>query len=205
MTKNNSATQNKDVLLLALFLFLLIFISKFGERLWYMWAYPPISSLMIDETPFPQGWAAGEIDTDFPPLAPCSTGREEIGDATRGFYFDSPSYYVGGVFIRLQRFKNPSTTANYYRRAVSHEFRDTEWNTPWFIPDEINFTSQTADQYKYSCSLEVTPNLAKPVCIFIAQYEVHLIEVYVDFYDTTSFTYKDIIPIFDAIDQKMSY
>jgi len=204
MQRKSSEVTKKDLLLLLAIIFFLILILKLGDRLVYGWGYPPIKQLLIDATPFPSGWIADEIDTDFPPSAPWTTGRDEIEYARRQIYSNPILGYGGSATIILQRFRNPSAASKYFQREVSLEFRDTDWNTPWIVPENLKFESVTADRYQYACSQEGEPSLAKPRCVYVAQYDVYVIELYIGIYDAKAISYEDLIPIFEAIDQKMS-
>lgn len=158
--------------------------------------YPPIEQLLIDESPFPQGWEASEPDTDFPPLAPWTTGRKEIEYIDRLYY--SPDA-AGRAFIRIQRLGNSRVAAIEYAHKVGVAFRETEWGTPWIAPAGLAFESTVADQYRYACSIE----FGQPKCAYIAQYGVYVLEFYVDLYDTSVITYTDLLPIFQAIDERI--
>ena len=203
MRQNGSSKRTELFGAIAIILFLLLLL-QIGERLRYKIGYPSIEQLLIDKTAFPVGWTAEKPDTDFPPLAPCTTGRDEVEYATREYYSNPPSGFVGGALIRLQRFKSSSRAANYYRTEVSNEFRDSEWNTPWIIPGSLKFESSTANQFRYGCSLEGSPELAKPVCNYVAQYGVYVVDFGITLNDTNVITYTNVTPIFVAIDQQMS-
>jgi len=59
-------------------------VLNFSYRLLVTAGLSPIENLAIDSSPFPPGWQAEAPDTDFPPLAPCSTGRPEVEYLDRG-------------------------------------------------------------------------------------------------------------------------
>jgi len=164
--------------------------------------YPPIDQLLIDESPFPQGWDASEPDMDFPPLAPWSSGRREIEYIDRIYY--TPSERGGRAFIRIQRFGNSEAAAEEYAHKADIAFRETEWNMPWTVPTDLRFKSAVADQYRYGCSMEGAGGLGRPTCAYIAQYGVYALEFYIDFYDTGVITYTDLLPVFQAIDERMA-
>ncbi len=163
--------------------------------------YPPIDRLLIDETSFPTGWVAGPPDTNFPPLAPWTSGRKEVEYVYRSFYDPSGSG-AGGMVI--QRFRRTKDAAREYEHKVIVIFRDTEWNTPWIAPSGFTFWSVAADQYQYACSLEGVAELARPECAYVAQYGVYVLEFHIDLYDTCVITYTDLLPIFRAIDERMT-
>ncbi len=163
--------------------------------------YPPIDQLLIDETPFPTGWVAGLPDTNFPPLAPWTSGRKESEYVYRSFYDPSGS---GAGNIVIQRFRCTQDAAREYEHEIEVTFRDTEWNTPWIAPSGLTFWSVAADQYRYACSLEGTAELARPECAYIAQYGVYVLKFHIDLYDTRMITYTDLLPVFRALDERMT-
>jgi hypothetical protein len=162
--------------------------------------YPPIDQLLIDESPFPEGWEASDPNKDFPPLAPWTSGREEVKYVDRTYYAPSGG---GKAFIRIQRFSDPTAATKEYRQKTDIAFRKTEWNTPWTVPAELVFESAIADPYRYACSMEGAGELARPECAYVAQYGVYTLEFYIDFYDTNVITYTDLLPILQAIDGQM--
>lgn len=164
--------------------------------------YPPIDRLLIDESPFPEGWEASDPDTDFPPLAPWTSGRKEVEYIDRTYY--TPSERGGQAFIRIQRFGNSRAAAEEYAHKAAVAFRETEWNTPWTVPVELAFESAVADQYRYACSWVGAGELARPECAYVAQYRVYALEFYIGFYDTSVITYTDLLPILQAIDEQMA-
>jgi hypothetical protein len=163
--------------------------------------HPPIDQLLIDESPFPQGWEASDPDADFPPPAPWTTARKEVEYIDRTYH--TLSERGGRAFIRIQRFGNSRAAADEYADKADIAFREGEWNTPWIVPAGLAFESTVADQYRYACSMEGPGELAWPVCAYVAQYGVYALEFYIDFYDTSVITHTDVLPIFQAIDERM--
>jgi hypothetical protein len=163
--------------------------------------YPPIVQLVVDETAFPEGWVADEPDTDFPPLAPWSSGRDEVEYVARTY--DAPSG-IGSASLKIQRFSYPQAAFKEYKRSIDIVFRDTEWNTPWTVPTESAFKSTTADQYRYGCSMEGGEGFAQPRCAYVAQYKVYTLEFYIALYNTNVITCADLVPILQTIDEHVS-
>lgn len=163
--------------------------------------YPPIGQLLIDESPFPQGWEASDPDMDSPSLAPWTGGRKEVEYVDRTYYTPSTG---GRAFIRIQRLGNSGTATEEYAHKAGIAFRETEWNTPWTMPAELTFESAIADRYRYACSMEGAGELARPQCVYVAQYTVYTLEFYIGFYDTSVITYTDLIPVLQAIDGKLA-
>lgn len=162
--------------------------------------YPPIDQLVIDEAPFPPGWRASIPDMDFPPLAPWSSGRRELEYIDRSYY----SERGGRAFLRIRRFGGSDEAVKEYTRKVGIAFRETEWNTPWIIPAGLEFKSAVANRYQYACSIEGVEGIGRPTCAYVAQYEVYVLEFYIDFYDSHVITYTDLISIYQAIDEHMT-
>jgi len=194
----------KQQWLLIAAIFVIIEFIQLGDRIFYGWGYPPIEQLFIDEKAFPPGWIAEEIDTDFPPLAPCSTGREEIEYATRSFYSNPPSGYVGSASILLQRYRNPSVASKIYTRTVTSDFHNSDSNAKWVKPVDFTFTSPYADKYEYSCRIDGSQISEISLCAYTAQYEVYVIEFSLGLNDTNVNAYEDFALILEAIDRKMS-
>lgn len=162
--------------------------------------YPPIDQLLIDESPFPEGWEASDPDTDSPPLAPWTSGRREIEYVSRSFHDSSdPS---GAAGMTIQRFKHTRDAANEYEheKNVTFRVRDEEAQTPWETPAGISFESDEADQYLYGC----TEVFGQARCAYVAQYGVYVVSFDVSLYDTNVVTYTDLLPIFLAIDERMA-
>lgn len=159
--------------------------------------YPPISQLLISETPFPEGWEASDPNLDFPPLAPWTGDRGEVEYVDRRYY--TPSEHGGSALIRIQRFENSGAAAEEYAQKVEIAFRETDWNTPWTVPKELRFKSAVANQLQYACSRE----FGQPECAYVAQYRVYVLEFYIEFYDASELQYTDLLPVFQAIDEQM--
>jgi len=159
--------------------------------------YPPIDQLLIDESPFPEGWVATEPSWEHPPRAPWSGPTRMVEYIDRGFYTRSGGGAAAGMSIR--RFDSSQAAADEYEHRVDVAFRETEWNTSWTIPVELTFESTIADQYQYGCS-EV---LGQVRCGYVAQYGVYVLDFVIHFYDTNVITYTDLPPVFQAIDERM--
>jgi hypothetical protein len=165
--------------------------------------FPPIEDLAIDASPFPPGWVADAADTDFPPLAPCSTGRPEVEYLSRRYYIDSESAYAR-AFLRIERYRAVGTARDWYDRDIATAFREAKWNTGWSIPDGLDFESPVASHYRVGCTVEGTEGLARPRCAYIAQYGLYVLEFYVDFEVSDEFSYSDLPVICQAIDRRMA-
>jgi len=160
--------------------------------------YPPITDLLIDESAFPPRWVAGEPSTEFPPLAPFTSGRNEIEYAVRSYY--DPAEEAGRAMMKIQRFRRAKVAGREHAQNISAAFRDAEWQTPWILPVGLVFESAGATQYRVACSVE----MGQPECAYIAQYDVYALEFYVDFWNTKVFSYTDMLPILHALDEQMS-
>ena len=161
--------------------------------------YPPIDQLLIDESPFPEGWEASDPDTDFPPLAPWTSGRSEVECVSRSFY--ASSGHSGAAGITIQRFRHTRDAANEYEHETDVTFRtrDEEAQTSWEVPAGLSFESSEADRYCCACS-EV---FGQARCAYVAQYGVYALDFDINLYDTSVITYIDLLPIFQAIDERM--
>jgi len=115
----------------------------------------------------------------------------------RGFYTRSGDGAAAGITIR--QFDSPRAAAREYEHRIDVTFRDEEWNTPWVAPDGLLFESPEADQYRYGCS-EV---FGQPGCAYVAQYGVYTVYFGIGIYDANVITYTDLLPVFQAIDERM--
>jgi hypothetical protein len=163
----------------------------------------PIDRVVIDESSFPDGWIATEPNTDFPPLAPWTSGRDEVAYVSRTFY--DPSENPSGVAgITIQRFRRIRQAASEYEHEVDVTFRirDEKNQTSWSIPESLSsFESSSADRYRYACS-----TISSQVwCSYVAQYEVYTVAFHSSLYDINVFTYTDLLPVFHAIDEHMIF
>jgi hypothetical protein len=127
--------------------------------------HPPIEELLIDLSAFPEGWS---VSADGPsPIARAPLGGTKSVDSTELFFYVTG----GGAYERIRRFNDSQGTADEYARQMKHIFRETEFNTPWVVPEEIMFKSSSAEQFYYACSqFEGSP---WPRCVYIAQYGVY--------------------------------
>lgn len=162
--------------------------------------YPPIEQLVIDESSFPAGWEASQPNTDFPPLAPWTTGRREVECVSRSFR-DPAGSGAGGMTI--QRFRNTRDAAQEYEHQVDVAFRVRDsWSTPWTTPPELLFESHVADQYRYACA--TVGYYPQVNCAYVARYRVYVVDFIIKLYDTNVITYTDLLPILRAIDNRMT-
>lgn len=163
--------------------------------------YPPIDLLLIDESVFPEGWVAKEPDWEHPPRAPWSGRTRMVEYIDRRFYTRSGGGAAASITIR--QFDSPRAAAREYERRVDVTFRvrDEKWGTPWVAPDELSFESPAADKYRYACATEgYFPQIN---CAYVAQYGVYTLDFDVKLYDTKVITYADLLPVFQAIDERM--
>jgi len=163
--------------------------------------YPPIDRLLIDESPFPEGWMATEPSWEHPPRAPWSGPTRRVEYISRGFHTRSGSGAVAGISI--QQFDSPSAAAEEYMQEIDVTFRvrDKRYDTSWVVPKELLFESRLADQYQYACAtVGYYPQLN---CEYVAQYRVFVLHFSIDIYDTSVITYTDLLPVFQAIDERM--
>ena len=163
---------------------------------------PSIDQLLIDESAFPGGREATKPNWEHPPRAPWSGRTKMIEYIDRRFYTRSGNGAT--ALIRLRQFDGLRSAAGEYERRVDTTFRDTEGYTPWDPPAGLSFQSALADQYRYACSTEGVGELARPVCAYVAQYEVYVVDFRVDIGDSTVITYTDLLPIFQAIDERIA-
>lgn len=161
--------------------------------------YPPIDQLLIDESPFPKGWVATEPSWEHPPRAPWSGPTRMVEYIDRGFYTHSGGGAAAGMSIR--QFDSSRAAANEYEHRVDVTFRvrDQEAETPWEAPEGLSFESTEADQYRYGCS-EV---FGQARCAYVAQYGAYVLDFEISLYDTNVITYTDLLPVFQAIDERM--
>jgi hypothetical protein len=161
--------------------------------------YPPVDQLLIDESPFPEGWVATEPGWEHPPRAPWSGPTKMVEYIDRGFYTHSGDGAAAGISIR--QFDSSRAAAKEYKHRVDAAFRirDEKMQTPWKAPQGLSFESSEADRYRYGCS-EV---FGQPKCAYVAQYEVYVIDFHSSIYDTDVITYNDFLPVFQAIDKQM--
>jgi hypothetical protein len=166
----------------------------------------PLDEVVIDESPFPDGWIASEPSTDFPPLVPWTSGRGEVADVvSRSFSFYDSSCNPGGFAgVTIQRFRRIRHAIKEYEHEVSTAFRmRAEVNqTPWSVPESLSsFESSSTDRYRYACSTI----FSQVGCYYVAQYEVYTVAFYSGLGDTDVFTYTDLLPVFHAIDERMIF
>jgi hypothetical protein len=157
--------------------------------------YPPIEELMIDESAFPEGWEATEVDTEFGDLAPFSNGRAEVATAHRFVYLRSASNRF--AYIEVNRYQRPQAADRNYGYVRDATFRETQWRAVCHVPDDLIFTSSYAEQYRYACC--VTGKTTS--CYYVAQYGVHVLEFELN--DASVITYQDLSAVLEAIDEQM--
>ncbi len=164
--------------------------------------YPPIDQLLIDESPFPEGWVATEPSWGCPPLAPWSEPPRRVECISRGFY----THFGGGAAagMSIQRFSNSRAAAREYeqRIAVTFRIRDREYDTPWEVPAELSFDSSVADRYRYGCA--TVGYYSRVECEYVAQYRLYIVSFSVAIYNTNVITSTDLLPVFQAIDERMA-
>lgn len=184
------------------FAVLLILICAYALSSCQSWGYPSIDKLLIDESPFPEGWEASEPDWTHPPRAPWSGPTSMVEYISRDYY--SLSGKGARAFEVIRQFDNSQAAAKRYEHELAVTFRDEEWNTPWVAPVELAFESSTADQYRYACSMVGEGELAQPRCAYVAQYGVYVVHFGVAIYDTAVITYAELTPVFEAIDERFA-
>jgi len=70
------------------------------------------------------------------------------------------------------------------------------------MPEPLSsFESSSADRYRYACSTI----FSQVQCSYVAQYEVYTVAFHSSLYDTDIFTYTDLLSVFHAIDERMTF
>jgi len=144
-----------------------------------------IESLVVDESPFPQGAVAGSILSPLPQAPRESAGRT--------------IYLLKGIANHdVHRYRSASQAAREFQRGRELDF-SLSMGGPWETPDALTYRSPIANQYHVACGLEHGIYM----CTMIAQYE----EYYIFFnahMSPDAMTFQDLERVLLAIDERMA-
>lgn len=156
--------------------------------------YPPIEGLLIDLSAFPEGWSVGADGPSPIAQAPLG-GTKSVESIELSFYA-----HGGGAFERIRRFEDEQGASNEFARQMRLVFSKTEFNTPWTVPEEIAFTSSSAEEFYYACSR--FEGLPWPDCVYIARYGIYFAHFKTGMF-TDYMSYSDFENVLKAIDDRM--
>ena len=130
-------------------------------------SHPPIKDLLIDLSAFPDGWSG---DTNGPgPMARAPLWGKKSVESIEIFFY----VYGSGAYEGIQRFLDTQSAAEEFSRQLGIVFIETEFDTPWVIPDELNFESFSASRSYYACSQ--SEGIPWQECAYIAQYGTYFV------------------------------
>jgi hypothetical protein len=145
-----------------------------------------VRELLLDLSYFPKKtiMSTDEHDPDYG-LAKASRTFINLSDD-----FDAGQYieYHDSPFAAWRKY-----TYNY---AI---FKEDKYRGPWSIPEEITTKSKIADQYHFACSKDTTFG---DQCFLTARYRRYYVFLRVNL--SQGFTVKDIEPLLQTIDSRMS-
>ena len=179
------------ILAVVFFLWVSTFACGISQRLPV--EYPPIDTLLIDLSTFPEGWEATEPDFEPPPHAPWSGPGHLVEYVRQNFYSQSNPYT--GVIVEIRRYDSEQSATREYERRLKVIFREDLRR--WMPFPGVNHASTMADQAHYSCS--------GARCIYFARFGVYIYYSDVRIHNTDTITYSNILPVlFQAIDERMT-
>ena len=122
-----------------------------------------IETLIVGDEVFPQGWEQQGLPDSGG--APVSFGVERIG-----VDFSTPNR--GVATLQVYRALDAQAAFRGFDDFLSG-FSPRAGETEWIEPSELAFQSQTADQFRLGCSIQLDSNTR--MCLFIGQYGVYLV------------------------------
>ncbi len=150
--------------------------------------------LVLDVSPFPEGWAV-QIGPYRPPRGKHLAGELEavIVQFVRG----SRPLVTGHVALRY-RSDLQSGMAFYTTREFA--IRDSNL-TPWEVPEGWTYRSPRADRFRFACAeLEILDRFVS--CKAVAQYD-EFVSVFQTHISPSYMTLDEVEPILRAIDERM--
>jgi hypothetical protein len=145
-----------------------------------------VNALLLDRSAFPPGTTMSS-DENFEEFA-VATAAHTFINANRGIDALQTVEYYTATFAAWQVY-------------LEHDgiFRKTAYNDGWREPTETSFSSQKANQYRLACTNDT---VVGPTCIFHARYGRYF--VLLSSAVSPSFTVRDLAPLLQQIDARMS-
>jgi len=145
-----------------------------------------VKVLLLEKSAFPLGttMSSSENFEDFV----VATVSHTFGNLDRGFDVNQAVEYYNASFMAAQVYAHNS-----------HIFKRTKYNDSWQEPNEMTFSSQTSDQYRFACTNDI---VVGHTCILIARYGRYFVLVSATL--SEEFTVEDLEPLLQEIDSRMS-
>lgn len=145
-----------------------------------------VKALLLDQSTFPPGTTMSSSE-NFEEFA-VATASHTFGNSDHGFHAYQAVEYYNASFAAWQVYVE--------NQGV---FRKTQYNNSWREPSQINFSSKSADQYRFACTDDT---VVGPRCILQARYGRY----FVRFSSTVSqdFTIQNLAPLLQEIDARMA-
>lgn len=158
----------------------------------------PAPALLLDERPFPKGWA---VDPCGPNLSRCF--RETY--ATQGL---GRIGIAGNALQHVFRFENIAAAKAKFQRVREVDFARgrNEPSTEFLPPTEIRYRSPIADEYYLGCGVDIVP-----ACRVIFRYGNYFIDFYLDLdsylgygldHEGDGLRIEEVEPILRAMDER---
>jgi hypothetical protein len=150
----------------------------------------PIESLLVDESVFPEGWTAYEPD------------EPEDGFGLRvGVHYSPPATSAGGIALNaVYVARSPEEAADGYGIWAPFWFSDRQGWSAWSAPDDLQYESPVADQFRLGCSREADDG--RQVCQAVGRYGRYVSRFHT-FMNSDTMTLSDLRGILIAIDERM--
>jgi len=145
-----------------------------------------VKGLLLDVSTFPPG-AIRSSGEDFENLA-SDTASSTVINLVDGIRVYHAVEYYNTPFLAWQVYAYQSNI-----------FKRTKYNDSWREPDEITFSSQTASQYRFACTHDT---VVGHKCILHARYGRYFVLVSTTL--SQEFTIRDLVPLLQEIDTRMS-
>lgn len=159
-------------------------------------------NLMMPESAIPTDWQL--LKTKDEPIV--SFGEENAAMLIFYYLDDSQKLTRGGVTLFQHRTLR-SAARQYEKMAEAHfDPDDPKSSTPLFIPEGFQFTSNTADEWRFSCvGKEESFVPARDICIYLAQYDRYVVffSITTTYQNNSTINTADLQQLIETIDERM--
>jgi hypothetical protein len=145
-----------------------------------------VRELLLDINLFPEETTMSTVERD-PDYG--------LAEASRTFIILSEAFEA---YQYIQYHSSPLSAWEIYTYNYAI-FKEDKYSGPWSIPEEITTKSKIADQYHFACSKNTTFG---DQCFLTARYRRYYVFLRVNL--SQGFTVKDIEPLLQTIDSRMS-
>jgi hypothetical protein len=155
----------------------------------------PTDDLLLDESPFPEGWRA---------VRPFDPDQRLAAEQTARHLLTSKCHplMVGAGHEVYRFYAGARAAAEAYPEQVAFWFSPNVGD--WIIDPELSYESPVADQFRYGCYID--EDFDSTHCVALGQYEQYVVvlDATLDPDHPDCLRYTDLEKILIAIDEKMA-